>query len=214
MSNFRDAAIKLRVEDRQSLTRVFVEGPRLRGHAVVRFRSDVRGMDRHRGSIHLKRFGAGRLTLVERVRKATVSDGPEIARQQRAGVLICVTGSTTAVCPEPSHVIVEHERPQGNEYLVEANAGYELHDDVVVTVLLADAKDGHDVGMVQLGGRLGLSFKASQVPLIQQCLFRQHLDGDASSQGNLLGFVHDPHAAAANFAQDAEVTELLQGEAA
>ena len=99
---------------------------------------------------------------------------------------------------------------QLGQHLVQPLALDELHDVVMQPVLLADAVDGHDVGVVQPGGGLGLPMEAPQPLRLQQGVRRQHLQGDVAPQRFLLGFVHHAHAAAADLAQDAVVAESLQ----
>jgi hypothetical protein len=48
------------------------------------------------------------------------------------------------------------QRPVRLDRLPEAAALDVLHDDEVRAVLLAPVEDGHDVGVVQIGGGLGL----------------------------------------------------------
>ena len=86
----------------------------------------------------------------------------------------------------------------------------ELHDVVVQAVLLADAEDRHDVGVVQLGRRPRLALEAAQLPRVEQGVAGQHLDGHVPAQGELLRLVDDPHAAAAHLPQDLVIPQLPQ----
>ena len=61
--------------------------------------------------------------------------------------------------------------------------------------------------MVERGGGAGFVFEAGQLLLVEHGGERQHLQGDAAAEGDLLGFVDDAHAAAADLAEDAEVAE-------
>ena len=56
-------------------------------------------------------------------------------------------------------------------------------------------------------GRLGFVAEALQLPRVHRGGERQHLERDAAAERNLLRFVDDAHAAAADFADQAEVAE-------
>ena len=77
--------------------------------------------------------------------------------------------------------------------------------------LVPDRIDGHDVGVVQLGGGLGLVLEALQVPRVQGRSERQHLERDDAAQRKLDRLVDDAHAAAADFADDAEIAQRIGG---
>ena len=96
------------------------------------------------------------------------------------------------------------------EDLVQPLPGDELHHVVMEAVLLADAEDGHDVGMVQPGGRLRLAKKALQARGRGHARGRQDLQRHVSAQRLLLRFVDDAHAAAADFPQNAEIAQPFQ----
>ena len=74
--------------------------------------------------------------------------------------------------------------------------------------LAADEVDRHDVRVMQLGGRLRLVLEALQLPGVERGGERQHLQGHAPAERELLGLVDDAHAAPADLADDAEVAEL------
>src|SRR5437660_4260821 len=63
---------------------------------------------------------------------------------------------------------------------------------------------------MQSRGGDGFILKALQLPGIQGGGKGQHLQSDATAQRNLLGLVDDAHAAAANFADQAEISESAQ----
>ncbi len=83
----------------------------------------------------------------------------------------------------------------------------ELHGVIMDAALAADAIDGDDVLMVQMGGRLGLVLEALDLLGVQGGRQRQHLEGNAPAQRKLLRLVHDPHAASADLAEDAKVPQ-------
>ncbi|MCG3180811.1 MAG: hypothetical protein BIFFINMI_03174 [Phycisphaerae bacterium] len=85
-----------------------------------------------------------------------------------------------------------------------------LHDVEVKPLLLADAVDLHDVGVVQPRRDAGLALEALELALVGQRQRGQHLERDAAAERLLLGFVDDAHAAAADLADDAEVAQLLE----
>ncbi len=83
----------------------------------------------------------------------------------------------------------------------------ELHGVVTGTVLLADAVDWHDVGMVQPGHCPRLAAEALQETGPPRRAGGQHLQSDAAAERFLLRLVHHAHAAAAYLAQDAKVAQ-------
>ena len=100
--------------------------------------------------------------------------------------------------------------PEVIEQLAERLAADELHREVVDAALLADGEDGHDVRMVDLGRGLGFVLEAGDVLFVDGGGSGQDLEGDAAAEGDLLRLVDDAHAAAADFADEAEVAELAR----
>ena len=86
-----------------------------------------------------------------------------------------------------------------------------LHRVVVDAVLLADGEHGHDVRVMELGGRLGFVAEAGDLPLVEHRGEGQHLERDAAIERLLVGLVDDAHAAAADLADDLVVADLLGG---
>ncbi len=97
--------------------------------------------------------------------------------------------------------------PQPLDHLGQGLALDELHGVVVDALVAADRVDGHDVGVVQLGRRLRLVLEALQLPGVERRGERQDLQGDPPGQRDLLGLVDDPHAAAADLADDPVVPQ-------
>ena len=77
-------------------------------------------------------------------------------------------------------------------------------------MVLTDAEDGHDVGVVQPGRRPGLTLEALLGTGIDQELAGQDLQRDMASEGDLLGLVYDPHPAAADLADDPVIAQPPQ----
>ena len=75
--------------------------------------------------------------------------------------------------------------------------------------LFADTEHLDDVGVMQIGRDASLVLEALETFVVQQDLARQHLDGDPASQRLLLGLEDHPHAAAADLADEPEVTQPL-----
>src|SRR6476619_2051864 len=65
---------------------------------------------------------------------------------------------------------------------VEALALYELHGEEVDAVGLADAEHRDDVGMVQPRCRLRLPAEPVEMTWLQQCMERQHFQGDVAAK--------------------------------
>ena len=76
-------------------------------------------------------------------------------------------------------------------------------------VLLADAEDRHDVGVVQVGRGAGLAVEAADLLGVEQGRRAQDLQRHATAERLLLGLVDDAHAAAADLAEDAEIAQTL-----
>ena len=76
------------------------------------------------------------------------------------------------------------------------------HDEVDQSLALADRVDGHDVGVGQLGGRLGLAGEPLPDVLLEGQLRRQHLDRHPALEALVPGAVDHPHAAAADLPLD------------
>ncbi len=74
------------------------------------------------------------------------------------------------------------ELPQLVDDGVEAQAGDELHDVVRRAILLADAEDRHDVGVVQPGRRPGLALEADELLGVADHGARQDLQGHVAAQ--------------------------------
>ncbi len=99
---------------------------------------------------------------------------------------------------------------QALEQRVQTHAADVLHDKVVVPVLLANAEDRHDVGVVELGRGARLALEPLAPAGVEQAVARQDLDRDTSREGCLLGLVDDAHAAASELAHDAEVAQAVK----
>ena len=80
--------------------------------------------------------------------------------------------------------------------LGQAAALDEAHAEVVLALVLADLVDRHDVGVVEVGGRLGLDVEPLDVGLGGELAGQDHLQGDRPVEADLPGLVDDAHAAA------------------
>jgi hypothetical protein len=81
-----------------------------------------------------------------------------------------------------------------------------LHDQVVRAVLDAPVVDVHDVGLVEVGGRLRLLAEPLYEDGVLGELRVQYLDGDGAAEQRVPGAVHVRHAAAAD-----ELFQLVTG---
>ena len=95
------------------------------------------------------------------------------------------------------------------EDLVERRPVDQLHGVEVRAVLLAGGVDRHDVGVVQLGRRLGLAAEALHGVGGQAQPAAEDLEGHLAVERDLARLVDDAHAAAADLADDLEVAEPL-----
>ncbi len=93
----------------------------------------------------------------------------------------------------------------------QAAAVDELHGVVVDPLLAAHSEDRHDVGMVQLRGRLGLDLEPLAPLGVDRRREREDLQGDPAAQGDLLGLIDHAHAPPPDLADDGVVAELGPG---
>ena len=103
--------------------------------------------------------------------------------------------------------------PQPAQFLqdgVQAHAGDELHDVVVMAVVPPHAEDRDDVGVVQPRRRPRLPLEPQHLLGVGEGRIGEDLQGHASAERLLLGLVDDAHAAAADLAEDAVVAQPLQ----
>ena len=87
----------------------------------------------------------------------------------------------------------------------------ELHCVVMHAAIAAAGKDGHNVRMVQVGGRLGLVVEAGHLLAVQDRSKRQHFQGHAAVQRHLPRLVDHAHAAAADLPHDRVIAQLPLG---
>lgn len=82
----------------------------------------------------------------------------------------------------------------------------ELHGVIVNSLCLTHAEDRHNIGVVQPRRRPRFPPEALQVSGIHQAVEGQNLERDVPAKRFLHRFIHDPHAAPPNFAQDTIIT--------
>jgi hypothetical protein len=80
-----------------------------------------------------------------------------------------------------------------------------LHDEEVDAIVLARVVRRDDVRVAQAGHGLGLVLEALQPARVSPARLGKDFEGHAPAQRQLLGLVDDPHAAAADLADDAVV---------
>jgi hypothetical protein len=83
--------------------------------------------------------------------------------------------------------------------LAERLPRHELHGDEPLPLGLAHLVHVHDVGMGELGERLGFSLQAQGMAF--RCLGVQELDGDRTIEGLVVGLEHRAHAALTELAE-------------
>ncbi len=90
---------------------------------------------------------------------------------------------------------------------------HQLHREVVLAVVAADFVDGHDVGVVQVGGGLGLLAKAGHIGRAGELTAQDHLERHNAIERDLPRPVHDAHAAAGDLLQKLIIAEVANGRA-
>ena len=85
----------------------------------------------------------------------------------------------------------------------------QLHRDERAALVLVHLVDGADVGMVQRRGRARLAQEALGRLRIVRAVLRQELQRHAAGQLDVLGQIHDAHAAGAERVEDAIVRDGL-----
>ncbi len=87
----------------------------------------------------------------------------------------------------------------------------ELHGVVVDALVATDAKNRHDVRMLELGGGLGLDLEPLPMFGIDRRGKRQYLQGDPPAERNLLGLVHNAHSPPADLPENPVIAEPRAG---
>ena len=83
----------------------------------------------------------------------------------------------------------------------------ELHRVVVQAVVVANAENRDDVGVMQPGSGFCFLFEAGDALGVEQRRAGEDFEGDVTAQGFLGGFEDHTHSAAADFADDFKVSE-------
>jgi hypothetical protein len=131
------------------------------------------------------------------------STGAQTQRQGGRQVLISRHfrgGRCARIVPQPLDLLKDSVQP------VPAD---ELHGVVVKPLMLADAENRHDVGMVQPGRRAGLAPEPFQPSWVAEMVEGECLQGHVPAQRFLDRFVDHPHAARANGAEQEVIAEAL-----
>jgi hypothetical protein len=84
----------------------------------------------------------------------------------------------------------------------------EFHAEVMLVLVPADLVEGHDVGMVETGGDLGLGLEALDVGGGSELAGQDHLEGDETVEAHLPRLVDNAHAAAGDLLQQLVVAEI------
>ena len=105
--------------------------------------------------------------------------------------------------------LTPRSRLTSREHGVQALALDVLHGVVVHPVVLADAEDRHDVGVVEHGRGAGLALEPLELVGVAQAVLRQDLERHVPAQALLHRLVDDAHAAAGDLPQDAVVAQPL-----
>src|SRR6266566_9074354 len=94
------------------------------------------------------------------------------------------------------------QRPSCNEVL-KGLPLQELHDDKVLSLVLADLMDRANIGMIQGGSCPRFTLKSLQRLMIGRELIGQELQSDVAAQTQVFGLIDHTHATAAQLFQDA-----------
>src|SRR5262249_43508020 len=100
------------------------------------------------------------------------------------------------------------EVPQLVDDQVEPLALDELHGVVDGVAVLTDLENGDNVGVVQAGRRAGLAAEPFDLRAVLERAPREDFEGDAATERDLLGLVHDAHATPTDLADDAVIADL------
>src|SRR5215831_16936692 len=93
--------------------------------------------------------------------------------------------------------------------MLQRAARQELERDEGLAALLTDVVHRADARMIQSRRGLGFPLKAVEGLRILDDLLGEKLQGNGAPEPQVLGFVNDPHASAAQFAKDAVMREGL-----
>ena len=85
-----------------------------------------------------------------------------------------------------------------------------FHREVVLTIVLAHLVDGHDVGVMQIGRRLGLRQEALQRGGIGQLARQNHFYRHNAVETHLPGLVDHAHSASSDFLQQLVIAEVAK----
>ena len=87
---------------------------------------------------------------------------------------------------------------------------YQFHRKVVLTFVLADFVNRHDVGVIEIGRRLGLGAKTLHVGSGGELAGQDHLESYDAIEADLPRFVDDAHAAAGKLLDQLVVAKVPQ----
>ena len=109
---------------------------------------------------------------------------------------VCAASRASAISIAEREELVHFERALADGVL-ERHAVEQFHGDEAEAVGFADFVNGADVGVIERGGGAGFAAEAleSQQGLARRC--REKFQGDEAAEREVLGFVDDSHAAAA-----------------
>ncbi len=85
-----------------------------------------------------------------------------------------------------------------------------IHREVMLPSVLADFVDGDDVGVLQVGGRFGLSQKSFDLVWTGQDACADHFQGQIPVQTRLPGLPDDAHAAPGDLFEKLVITKILE----
>ncbi len=98
----------------------------------------------------------------------------------------------------------------GSDHVRQTAAINQLHAEIVLAFVRADLVNGQDVGVIEVGGRLGLGVEALNIGFAGQLTGEDHLHRDQAIETDLAGFPDHAHSPAGDFFDEFIVAEVTQ----
>ncbi len=184
----------------------------------ARAREVLLGHGRRQGGVSRSAPASGSVCLARP--KSSSLAWPRFVTKMFAGLMsrctmprACAVSRASAICAPRSSSVSSLSGP-GPEPVPQGLALEQLHRDEGLALVLVDVVDRADVGVLERGGGPRLALQPLERLRVPAELLRQELQRHAAAELQILGFVDDAHAAAAELREDAVVRDRLadQGE--